>query len=83
MANFTYASFMTLYLTGLKANMDEHPVKKWHVRLGWTILQVVLTPIFSIIESIGVLLGIWQLMKMPFQKGLPEFFVVKKGTVEG
>ncbi|HEY8885911.1 MAG TPA: glycosyltransferase family 2 protein [Candidatus Microsaccharimonas sp.] len=80
MANLTYASFMTLYLTGLKANMDEHKIEGWHRRAGWTIAQIALTPVFSIIESSGVVLGIWQLVKSIFSKKEIEFHVVKKGV---
>ncbi len=81
LANFTFASFMTLYLTGLKANMDEHPIRGRLQRTKWTVLQVGLTPVFSFIESAGVVLGVWQLIKMPFQKGkAPDFYVIKKGV---
>jgi len=80
LANLTFASFMTLYLTGLKANMDEHPIKGWHRRLGWTVAQIALTPVFSFIESAGVVLGIWQLIVSAVTKRGPSFHVVKKGV---
>ena len=86
LANLTFASFMTLYLIGLKANIDEYHephVRRWEFRTGWTILQVALTPVFSFIESAGVILGIWQLIKMPFSKEGATFHVVVKKTEAG
>lgn len=69
-ANFTFASFGTLYLLGLLANLDEHGVRKRHQRLGWSIAQVVLLPTFSVLESLGVLAAIF--------KPVSGFHVVKK-----
>lgn len=69
-ANLAFAEFMTLYLTGLKANMDEHPKRGWFCRTGWTLAQIVLTPLFSFMESAGVLLAI--------VKPVSGFHVIKK-----
>lgn len=69
LANLSFASFATLYLTGLKANLDEHGITNWFTRVFWTIAQLVLLWPFSLLESIGVVYG----FKKP--KG---FDVVKK-----
>ncbi|MFZ3009948.1 MAG: glycosyltransferase family 2 protein [Candidatus Microsaccharimonas sp.] len=78
LANMVYASFMTLYLTGLKANMDEHKIKGVHRRTGWTLLQLVLTPFFSFIESAGVVLGMYEFVKSKITNKDGGFHVVKK-----
>ena len=48
---------MTLYLTGLKANLDEHGITGLATRSFWTVAQVVLLPVFTLMESAGVLLA--------------------------
>lgn len=53
LANFTFACFATLYLLGLITNMDEYGISKWYKRLGWSTVQIVLLPVFSIMESLG------------------------------
>lgn len=60
LANLSYASFTTLYLTGLKANMDEHKDLNMNIlrRTGWTIAQILLTPFFSLLEACGVMSAI-------------------------
>ncbi len=74
-ANYSYATFVVLYLMGLKANVDEG-IKSRRTRLlvrpaAYT-LQLVLTilPVFSAMESAGVL---WALVTRP-----NGFHVVKK-----
>jgi egghead protein (zeste-white 4 protein) len=57
LANFSYGGYMTLYLIGLKINMDESGIRGFH-RVKWIVLQVVLMPIFSVIECLGVASGI-------------------------
>ena len=57
LANLSLASFMTLYLTGLKANLDEHGITGLATRSFWTVAQVVLLPVFTLMESAGVLLA--------------------------
>lgn len=69
-ANFSFAFFAALYLIGLKANMDEHHVRGFFRRSGWVIAQILLIPIFSIMEAIGILMAIF--------KPHPGFHVVKK-----
>lgn len=70
LANYSYASFLVLYLMGLKANLDESGVTNWLKRMQWWALQVLLLPAFSLMESLGVL---WALVWPA--KG---FHVVKK-----
>jgi egghead protein (zeste-white 4 protein) len=53
-ANIAFASFVTLYLVGLKANLDEHGVTSRVKRAGWYAAQVILLPVFSAMESVGV-----------------------------
>ena len=53
-ANIAVASFAVLYLVGLKANLDEHGVTNPVKRAGWYAAQVLLLPVFSLLESLGV-----------------------------
>ena len=55
LAIYSLATFATLYITGLKANMDEHGITGWGRRTMLTLLQFVLVPVFSTMESLGVL----------------------------
>ena len=57
-ANFSFASFVTLYITGLKANLDEHGVKNRLARTGWTAVQIVLMPIYSGLEAAAVMMAL-------------------------
>ncbi len=70
LANFSFASFGVLYLLGLKANLDEYGVQRFWKRFGWSIAQIVLLPIFSAMESAGVLAAIF--------RPVSGFHVVKK-----
>lgn len=58
MANYSFAAFLVLYLIGLKTNMDEHGIKKPLTRMGLTAAQLVLLPVFTVMESAGVLWGL-------------------------
>lgn len=58
LANASFASFTTLYLIGLRANLREHGITHPVQRLLWAAAQVALLPIFSAIEACGVLLAI-------------------------
>jgi egghead protein (zeste-white 4 protein) len=69
-ANYSFASFLILYLIGLKANLDEKGITNWFIRTKWWLLQVILLPVFSFMESISVF---WALLKPA--KG---FHVIKK-----
>ncbi|HLH12717.1 MAG TPA: glycosyltransferase family 2 protein [Methylovirgula sp.] len=55
LASYSFAMFATLYVTGLKANMDEHGVKDWNRRTVTTVLLLVLLPVFAAMEGLGVL----------------------------
>jgi egghead protein (zeste-white 4 protein) len=70
LANFSFSSFAVLYAMGLKANLDEYGITAWHKRLGWYIAQVALLPIFSLMESAGVLAAVF--------RPVAGFHVVKK-----
>ena len=70
LANLSFASFATLYVVGLKANLDEHRVCNPLERAGWCMAQVVLLPLFTLIEGLGVLGAIF--------KPVAGFHVVKK-----
>ena len=69
MANFSFASYILLYLTGLKANLDEHRVENFFKRASWYFVQIVLFPIFSLMESLAVLMAL---------RPISGFHVVKK-----
>jgi egghead protein (zeste-white 4 protein) len=70
LANFSFASFVTLYVMGLRANLDEHGVQRWFERAGWYIAQIVLFPFFTLLEAVGVLAAIF--------RPVAGFHVVKK-----
>lgn len=55
LASYSLATYATLYFTGLKANMDEHGITSWRTRTLLTLQQLLLLPVFSAIESLGVL----------------------------
>jgi len=70
MANFSFASFGVLYMIGLRANLDEYGIENRLHRFGWSAAQLVLLPIFSAMEGLGVLSAIFSPDK--------GFHVVKK-----
>lgn len=70
LANFSFASFVTLYITGLKANLDEFGIKDRVERVGWYCLQIILLPLFTLLEAAGVMLAL--------MKPVAGFHVVKK-----
>ncbi len=70
LANYSFMSFGVLYMTGLRANLDEYGVKDWYKRLGWYAAQIILLPVFSFMESLGVLAAIF--------RPVSGFHVVKK-----
>jgi egghead protein (zeste-white 4 protein) len=55
LACYSLGSFSTLYIVGLKANMDEHGVFDRRTRAMLTFLQIVLLPVYSTMESLAVL----------------------------
>lgn len=70
LANFSFSSFVVLYLVGVWANLDEYEVKGRLRRFFWSLSQVMLLPFFSSMEAIGVLAAIL--------RPQPGFHVVKK-----
>lgn len=72
-ANYSFATFLILYLIGLKANMDEHGITSRLQRTKWWLIQVVCLPIFSLMESFSVVWGIGK-----FIRGDVDFHVIKK-----
>jgi egghead protein (zeste-white 4 protein) len=70
LANDSFSAFATLYLIGLRANLREHAIHSRLARTGWTAAQIVLLPIFNLIEGIGVLAAIL--------RPVSGFHVVKK-----
>lgn len=57
LANGSFASFLTLYILGLRANLAEHGITGGRA-VGWIAAQAVLLPVFSAMEAIGVLMAI-------------------------
>ncbi len=70
LANFSFAYFGVLYLIGLKTNLDEYGMKSAWRRFVWTVMQIVLIPVFNAMEGTGVLMAIF--------RPHPGFHVVKK-----
>lgn len=69
-ANLAFASFLVLYLIGLRANLDEHGIDGPVRRASWYVAQIVLFPVFSLMEAAGVAYAI--------VRPSPGFHVVKK-----
>jgi egghead protein (zeste-white 4 protein) len=55
LANFSFGIFAAWYITGLEANMAEHGIAGFWRRSGLRVLQIVLLPVFSLMEGMGVL----------------------------
>jgi beta-1,4-mannosyltransferase len=55
LASYSFATFATLYVTGLKANMDEHGIQCWRKRTAVTLWLLLLLPVFAAMEGLGVL----------------------------
>jgi egghead protein (zeste-white 4 protein) len=70
LANFSFSLFISVYMIGLKANLDEHGIQGWLKRMGWYIAQLVLFPYFVVLETAGVLAGVL--------RPVAGFHVVKK-----
>jgi beta-1,4-mannosyltransferase len=49
------AAFAALYFVGLAVNLDEHGIHRRTRRWFWTLVQLLLLPVFSLIESASVL----------------------------
>lgn len=57
-ANWSWATFATMYIVGLIANMDGAGITGFWRRLWWLCLQTVLVPVFGFMEVIGGLYGL-------------------------
>ncbi len=58
LANLSVASSATIYLIGLRANLDEHRITNPAHRLWWYLVQLVLWPVFATMETAGALAAI-------------------------
>lgn len=54
-ADVSFAIFISLYIIGLQANLDEHGVVGFWTRSSWYVRQIVLVPVFALMEAAGVL----------------------------
>lgn len=70
LANYSFSSFATLYVIGLFSNLKEHGITNVVHRLGWTIAQIALLPVFNLMEGAGVMTAVF--------KPVAGFHVVKK-----
>ncbi|HEY5225817.1 MAG TPA: glycosyltransferase family 2 protein [Methylovirgula sp.] len=60
LASYSFASFATLYITGLAANMAEHGITSWPRCVFLTAKVLLLLPVFAAMEGLGVL---WALLE--------------------
>jgi egghead protein (zeste-white 4 protein) len=58
LGSYSFATYALWYVTGLKANMDEHGIKNLGKRLQLLLLQILLIPVFCFLEGTGVAWGI-------------------------
>ena len=58
LASYSFATFALWYVTGLKANMDEHGIENFWKRCQLALLQIFLIPVFCVLEGLGVLWGL-------------------------
>ena len=58
LASYSFATFALWYVTGLKANMDEHGIKNFWKRVQLMLLQIFLVPVFCVLEGLGVAWGL-------------------------
>lgn len=55
LGNLCFATYITIYLIGLRVNLLEHGIVSWPRRIGWHIAQVLLIPVFAVMEAVGVM----------------------------
>jgi egghead protein (zeste-white 4 protein) len=70
LASYSFATYALWYITGLKANMEEHGIKNLWKRVQLILLQLLLIPVFCVLEGMGVAWGLASQAK--------DFEVVKK-----
>jgi egghead protein (zeste-white 4 protein) len=66
----TWAFYVVTYLVGLKLNLDDCPEVGWAHRLGYYAAQVLLIPVFALLEGVAVLYAIVE--------PEPYFYVIQK-----
>lgn len=67
--SISLTAYSALYVLGLELNLDQRGVR-WYARIPWHILQVLLLPVFSLLEGSAVVYGV---IRPDF-----DFHVVKK-----
>ncbi len=67
--SISLTAYSALYVLGLELNLDQRGVR-WYRRIPWHILQVLLLPVFSLLEGSAVVYGV---IRPDF-----DFHVVKK-----
>jgi egghead protein (zeste-white 4 protein) len=70
LGNLCFATYIAIYLIGLRANLLEHGILSLLQRIGWHIVQILLIPVFAVMEAVGVMSA--------FGGGSTGFHVVKK-----
>ncbi len=70
LGNLCFATYIAIYLIGLRVNLLEHGIASWPRRIGWHMAQVLLIPVFAVMEAVGVMSA--------FSGGSSGFHVVKK-----
>lgn len=78
LADMSMASFITLYVTGLTANLKAHGIRNPLARLGWYAAQILLLPVFSTMEATGVGYAIVKPLRKKALLAGSGFHVVKK-----
>jgi egghead protein (zeste-white 4 protein) len=58
LASYSFATYALWYITGLIANMDEHGIKNPWKRARLVLLQILLIPLFCVLEGMGVAWGL-------------------------
>ena len=58
LASYSFATYALWYITGLKANMEEHGIKNLWKRVQPILLQLLLIPVFCVLEGMGVAWGL-------------------------
>ena len=57
--NFSFLYLISAYLIGLWTNLNAHGGFRWFELCGWSVVIVLLAPIFGIMEAMGVLWAIF------------------------
>lgn len=57
LADISFATLLTLYVVGLRTNLNEADIDNPFERFGWLVLQLLLAPFFGVAEALGVVEG--------------------------